>query len=141
MNYLELLTGTTGFINGDNGVDDIIEDLYGLLKENGRTVIVIDNLYYPHGRDNINLIKECDNIIIYTQAVYWERTEYLIKEFLKLKYVPKNVLFILNMHHRVKQMFQKVGMNLQKKGTKFYLAQYAIFENEDSPVEINWLEV
>jgi len=140
MNYLELLTGTTGFINGDSGLDEIIEDLHGLLKENGRTVIIIDNLYYNHGRENLNLIKDCDNIVIYTQALYWERTEYLIKEFLKLKYVPKKVLFILNMHYRVKQMFQKVGKNLQKKGTKFYLAQHAIFEDEDSPIEINWLE-
>lgn len=128
---LEILQGTTAFLNGQSGLHDTEERFSKFLIKNNKSIVIIDNLFENAAR--LSEVAACDNLVLSTTGMFAEQLAPLIDAFEKLQYSPKTVIFI---GENTALTFVSIARELKKNcGTKFFFLDIIDF----SLREINWI--
>lgn len=130
---LDKLNGKTAFLNGEEGLDSEERKLFNKLKDLDKDVVQLDDLYnFP---ERLTQLTECDNIVLQSTGQRAVEIGRITKAFLKLNYVPKNVIFgsesaafaFLDVARGIKKSHPETKFYFYLPGSVVYLT------------EINWI--
>lgn len=115
--YLTELSGSFAFLEGDAVLDEHFFDVFKHLEQNGKNVVIINNLYRDPNR--LREVVHYDNILIFSTGVRRQYLANLVEIFDSLNYKPKSVIFL---HDSVIEIFHR--KILQMPHTQFYVMNW-----------------
>ncbi len=132
MQTIEILTGKTAFLNGQEGLHDQEQKFSESLLRSGKEILILDNLFLDNSK--LKKIIECDNIVLSTRGTYAEQIKPLIDLFEKLNFAPKIV--IVDSEDSA-MFFLDICRSLKKK----YNTSFFIFDMLDKKTlwELAWI--
>lgn len=111
------LHGPIVFLNGDEGLSDLEQDVYDSWFKVGCKIEIIDRLYEPGGVLGLDEAIEFKHWVIFSTGLRRLQNEKLVEKFQKLKYVPETVIFL---SEDSIMTFLGTARELKKSGTSFY---------------------
>ena len=137
MNTLKELQGTTAFLNGQEGLHDLDEQLKSALQHLGKPTLVLDNLFEQS--EKLLSVTQCKNLAFSTTGMYVDKLKILADVFKQLQYVPETVFFLTE---ETALTFSSLAGEFKKKGTKFYFPDSIdlLLKKDDVAVyEYSWI--
>lgn len=131
MNTINDFTGITAFLNGEEGLHDIDQDIHDKFIEEGHVVKVLDNLF--ENPKPLKNLRHYSNIVLYTTGLRPEKIAPLELLFENSGYVPKNVIFI---SEGTALSFIGLARDLKAKGTGFFFID---FMDKKTLYPIDWI--
>lgn len=124
-------TGITAFLNGEDGLHDLDQDVHDKFIEEGHVVKILDNLF--ENPKPLKNLRHYSNLVLFTTGLRPEKVQPLVELFEKSGYVPNNVIFLSE-----NTALSLVGLarDLKKKGTKFFFID---FMDHKTLYEIEWI--
>jgi len=131
MTTINDFTGITAFLNGEEGLHDIDQDVHDSFVKEGHVVAVLDNLF--ENPKPLKNLRHYSNLVLFTTGLHPEKLQSLIVLFEKSGYVPKNVIFL---SESTALTLCGLARDLKPKGTNFFFIDY--FDNK-TIYPITWI--